>query len=225
MLDKIDSTNLKPMATEADIRKLCLEAIRYKFRGVCVHPKWVSYADSVLGDNMVELVTVIGFPLGCNTIDIKLKEAAQACFNGATEVDMVWNQSSFRDGHYLRVIEEIIRIRDCIPDLRVKVIVEVAHILEKDLDIALSVVADSGAYCIKTSTGTAEDLDLIPVVKRWKRLGSGLKIKAAGGIHESEYVEGLLEAGADILGTSSGAHFARYCLGSERAFPEDMTSL
>lgn len=213
MLDKIDSTNLKPMATEADIRKLCRDAIKCGFRGVCVHPKWVKYSDKVLSDANMELVTVIGFPLGCNTTDVKIREAEQAHFNGATELDVVWNQEAFRSKQYLHMVEEIVKIRDAVPGLRIKVIVEVANILEKDLHIALSVVADSGVYAIKTSTGTIAYRpglcpDLTPVVKLWKKYDSGLKIKAAGGIHEFNYGYDLVKAGADILGTSSGVYFA-----------------
>ena len=226
LLNRIDSTNLKVMASEADIRKLCRDAIKFKFRGVCVHPKWVKYASQVLADNLsLELVTVVGFPLGCNTTDIKIREAERAQRDGATEIDVVWNPEAFREHHYLQVIEEIVKIRDAVPVLGVKVIVEVTNIHEKDWGVALSVVIDSGAPCIKTSTGIARDMDLLPVIKCWKRPCGGFKIKAAGGIHEAEYATALLEAGADILGTSSGEHFARYVLGDDVAFPEDLTCL
>ena len=211
MLNIIDSTNLKPMATEQDIRRLCLEAKQYGFRGVCVHPKWVKYASEVLGKGSgLELISVVGFPLGCSTTGIKILEAEQAWLDGATEIDIVWDQAAFRAKHYLHVIEEIAKIRKVVsPYCKVKIIVEVANILKEDLATALSVVIDSGANCIKTSTGTLPPVDLVPIVRKWRKQNGKMMIKAAGGIHDFTYARHLLEAGVDILGTSSGLHFVK----------------
>jgi deoxyribose-phosphate aldolase len=199
MNEYIDHTNLQPNATKEDILRLCGEAAHFNFRGVCVLPHYVSLASSRPHD--FEISTVIGFPLGCTATHVKVVEAHQAINNGATELDLVWNQAAFANHKYLDVLRDIKAVVDL--GLLVKVIVEECYLSEEGRQVAHNIVSDSGAFCIKTSTGMGKGNATIKTVKMWRNLG-GPKIKASGGIKDYDTTKAFVDAGADIIGTSSG---------------------
>jgi deoxyribose-phosphate aldolase len=200
-MNRIDHTALKPTTTRLDIERLCQECVEYGFRGVCVPPCYVLNCDP-----KVNVSTVIGFPLGNNYKSIKVKEAANAVYDGANELDVVWNLGRFLNKEYLHVLEELASIVKEVAPVHVKVIVEEAYIPEDLLTVAYFIVRDSGAWAIKTCTGYAGSARE-STIRLWKSLGD-LKIKAAGGIRTLSDYNKMIGAGADIIGTSSGVGIA-----------------
>ncbi len=191
MFNTIDYTLLKPWVTEDNIRILCQEAQEYNFRSVCVNPKWIQ-----LAREECELVSaVVDFPLGCSPNKVDL--AKEATDLGADEIDVVWDLSSFLDKRYLKVTRELTKIVDL--GTPVKVIVEACFLSLRQQEIAFQVVKDSGAWCIVSSTDFFGGIK-IETINLWKRLG--LKIKASGNIKTALHAQTLLNAGADIIGTS-----------------------
>ena len=199
----IDYTNLKPNASREDITKLCNEAIENSFVSVCVNPAFVLLASDLLKESKVKVCSVIGFPLGSNTTETKVYEAAEAAKNGASEVDMVINVSWLKDGAFDKVKEEIKAVVNAAPNCLVKVIIE-ACLLNNDEKIkACELSQQAGAHFVKTSTGfstggaTVEDVALMREV-----VGSSMGVKAAGGIRDYDTALRMIEAGANRLGTS-----------------------
>lgn len=201
----IDYTNLKPTATTDDIVKLCAEAKKYKFRAVCVNPCWVNLAKNQLANSDVKIVTVVGFPLGVNCTLTKANEAVTAISRGADEIDVVWNLGWFKESKYLAIVEEITKIVDLAyySGVLVKVIVETCYLTKGEIFKAHQIVKDSGAWCIKTSTGFGTRGAEAAIIEIWKNLGD-LKIKAAGGIKDFVTAREFVAVGADIIGTSHG---------------------
>lgn len=199
----IDHTLLKPTATKADIKKLCEEAIEHDFYSVCVNPCFVSYAAELVAGTDVQVACVVGFPLGANTTQLKKIEAFEAVENGATEIDMVINQGLVKQGEYIKVLEEINAVCEC--GALVKVIVETSQLNRDELEKLCEVVNLSNATYIKTSTGFVGDGANVEDVKFMASLmNSTKKVKASGGIRDSETFEKMIEAGAERIGTSSG---------------------
>lgn len=199
----IDYTNLKPNASREDIIKLCSDAIENSFVSVCVNPAFVAMASDLLKESKVKVCSVIGFPLGSNTTETKVYEAAEAAKNGASEIDMVINISWMKDGAFDKVKEEIKAVVNAAPNCLVKVIIE-ACLLNNDEKIkACELSQQAGAHFVKTSTGfstggaTVEDVALMREV-----VGSSMGVKAAGGIRDYDTALRMIEAGANRLGTS-----------------------
>lgn len=198
----IDHTNLKPMTIHRDIIKLCEEAKEFGFRAVCVNPYWI---DLVKKQSDVKIATVVGFPLGANSVGCKVHETQVAIIEGVNEIDMVWNLGAFKNAEYLKTRLEIQAIAKITKPAGVmlKVIVEACYLDEDELVKAYQVVEDGGADCIKTSTGFGTQGANFNDVKVWRNLGD-LKIKASGGIRTFLTAKGFIKIGADILGTSHG---------------------
>ena len=199
----IDHTNLKPEATEADIKRLCNEAKEFKFKSVCVNPCRVSLAKECLENTDVLVCTVIGFPLGANSINTKVFEAKDAIANGADEIDMVINIGFLKDHRDEEVLQEIKALKEACGSHILKVIVETCLLTEEEKVRICKIVTESGADFIKTSTGfstggaTREDVKLFA-----ENIGPNVRIKAAGGIASLEDAEDFLNLGASRLGTS-----------------------
>ena len=205
MNKNIDHTNLKAFATIEDITKLCEDAIKYNFKTVCVHPYYVALAKDILKDTSVEVCTVIGFPLGMNTKEVKVYEAIDAVSKGADEIDMVINIGALKDKEYEYVKNEIEEVRDSISGKVLKVIIETCYLTDNEIIKMTEICNDTFVNFIKTSTGfgtrgcSIEDIRLIN-----KHRNETLEIKASGGIKDYEFALELLEEGATRLGTSSG---------------------
>ena len=206
----IDHTNLSVTATVEDITKLCEEAKQYHFASVCVHPYYVRLASELLKGSNVEIGTVIGFPLGSNTIEVKAFEAINALENGATEIDMVINLSALKNKDYDYVKEEIEEIRDSIDGKVLKVIIETCYLTNEEIIKMTEICNETFVNYIKTSTGfgtdgaKVEDVELIN-----KHKNDVLEIKASGGIRDIETAEAMIEAGATRIGTSKGVILVR----------------
>lgn len=205
----IDHTLLNPTARETDIRKLCEEAWIHRFKAVCVAPTYVAYTKEMLEfcPIRIEIATVIGFPLGYNTTQAKIKEVENAITDGATELDVVMNLSQFKSMAYLSVREEIRQLTAIVHQSGaiIKVIIETAYLDSFELHTACEICAESGVDFVKTSTGFASaGADLETVKKMRGILPPEIKIKASGGIKTYEQAVAFLDAGAERLGTSSG---------------------
>lgn len=201
----IDHTLLKPDATAADLRRLCAEAREHRFHAVCVNGCRVELARHALENSEVKVAAVVGFPLGAMDADAKRFEAEAAVDAGAQELDVVLNVGRLRDGDDRYVLRELRDVVEAAEGVPVKVIIE-ACLLSRDEKLrACSVVIESGAKFVKTSTGfaaggaTIEDVRLLRAT-----VGAGFGVKAAGGIREAATARALIEAGATRLGTSAG---------------------
>lgn len=202
----IDSTILKADATEEMIRNLCREAKKHDFAAVCVNPCWVSVAAEELEGTDVHVACVAGFPLGQNSSVIKAGEAAEAVHNGADEIDMVINIGRLISGDIDYVRDEIKLIKKTIGNRILKVIIECCLLNDEQKIAACKAAVEAGADYVKTSTGfsaggaTVEDVRLMK-----ETVGDKAKVKAAGGIRTKEQMDRMIEAGAERIGTSSGA--------------------
>ena len=204
----IEHTLLKQDATKEEVKKLLEEAKEHEFLGVCVNPINVGFAKEYLKDTDVKIVTVIGFPLGQNTTEIKVLETIDAVKNGADEIDMVLNVGKLKDKEYDFIVEEISKIKMACQGKILKVILETDLLTQEEIKVACELCIKGKADLVKTSTGfvkngvgaKAEDVKLMhETVKE-----AGLLVKASGGIRDKEAALKMIEAGASRLGTSSG---------------------
>lgn len=202
----IEHTNLSPALSIRDIDQLVDDARVHKFLGVCVPPFWVKRAKREIGNEKILLVTVAGFPLGYNMTETKLDEIKRAIDNGADEVDVVWNITSFKTGIPWTKIE-LAKCSKLTHDHHklLKVIIETAYLSDEEIADACKLCADAGADFVKTSTGFAPAGAKVEHIKLMRSvLPAEVGIKASGGIKTREQAFALIEAGATRLGTSSG---------------------
>ncbi|MBL7835562.1 MAG: deoxyribose-phosphate aldolase [Cyclobacteriaceae bacterium] len=202
----IEHTNLSPTLAIRDIDRVVDEARAHHFLGVCVPPFWVKRARREIASDKILLVTVAGFPLGYNMTETKLDEIKRAIDNGADEVDVVWNITSFKTGIPWTKIE-LAKCSKLAHDhgKLLKVIVETAYLSDEELEQACKLCADAGADFVKTSTGFAPTGAKVEHVRIMRRaVPAEVGIKASGGIKTREQAIALIEAGASRLGTSSG---------------------
>lgn len=202
----IDHTLLKAFAKEEDIKKLCEEALKYDFASVCVNPANVALAASLLKNSDVKVCTVIGFPLGANTIAVKAFETKDAVANGANEIDMVINIGKAKDHDYEYVLEEIRNVVDSADGNLVKVIIETCYLDKEEIKEVCRMASIAGANFVKTSTGFGsggakkEDVALMKA-----SIPLSMEVKASGGIKTLSDLEEMVNSGATRIGASSGA--------------------
>ena len=201
----IDHTALKPTTTHAAIEKLCAEAKQYQFASVCVNPCYVPLCKKLLSGSGVAVCTVIGFPLGANTTDIKVAEAKKAIADGADELDMVINSAALIDGDNDYARGEIKAIVGCAGGRVVKVIIETGLLDDEQKVRATKLCCEAGATFVKTCTGMTQGAATVEDVKLIKaNITGNVKIKASGGIRTKADAVALIEAGADRIGASAG---------------------
>lgn len=202
----IDHTLLKPEATEADIRKVCAEARQYVFASVCVNPHWVRLVAGELSGSAVKVCSVVGFPLGANTTNIKVAETAGAIRDGAQDIDMVLNVGELRAGNHDAVRRDIQAVVDIAHrgGAIVKVILETALLTDEQKVAACLLAKEAGADFVKTSTGfgpggaTVEDVALMRRI-----VGPATGVKASGGVRTLEDLKKMVAAGANRVGASA----------------------
>ena len=201
----IDHTNLKPTATEADIEKLCREAAEYDFASVCINPCNIPIAKKLLEGTDVMVCTVIGFPIGANSVTVKAAETAEAYDMGCDEFDMVINVGALKDGKNDYVRDEIAAVVAAAKGKCVKVIIETGLLTDEEKVTAVKLSCEAGATFVKTSTGVmSTGATVADVALMKKNVTNGVKVKASGGIKTAEFAKELIEAGADRIGTSAG---------------------
>jgi len=208
----IDHTLLKPEATPDEIKKLCEEAKTFGFASVCVNPCYVTLCRDLLKDSDVKVCTVIGFPLGATTTEVKRFEAEQALKNGAQEIDMVINIGMLKQKKYQYVFNDINQVVLAAKKFNgiCKVIIETALLTDEEKVIACLISKEAKADFVKTSTGfskggaTAGDVALMKYV-----VGSAVGVKASGGIRTAEDARLMIKSGADRIGASASVKIVK----------------
>ncbi len=201
----IDHTLLKPESTQAQIDKLIAEAAEHQFASVCVNPTWVAYAANTLKGTGVKVCTVIGFPLGANTSNVKAFETKDAVANGADEIDMVINIGQLKSGQYDAVEADIAAVVEASGDKLVKVIIETCLLTDDEKVKACQLAVAAGADYVKTSTGFSTAGANVADVKLMREtVGPNVGVKAAGGARSFADAEAFIKAGATRIGTSAG---------------------
>ncbi len=198
----IDHTLLKPEAVEAQFEQLCIEAVKYKFKSVCVNSSWVPYVAKKLRGTGVIICSVIGFPLGGMDTRSKAFEARSAIASGATELDMVINVGALKSGN-LKLVEEDIRAikRACRSTTVLKVILETGLLTDAEKIIACEISKKADADFVKTSTGFAGSGATVQDIALMRRIvGPKMGVKASGGIKTFDQAIALINAGASRLG-------------------------
>ncbi len=202
ILAHIDHTLLEPTADSRRIAIVCREALKYHAASVCIPPCFVKRARKNFP--ALNICTVIGFPLGYSTAQVKWFETKDAIENGADEIDMVINQAEVKNGRFSYVEKEIALIKDACGDKILKVIVETCNLNEQEKIEMCRIVTSAGADYIKTSTGFGKAGAAIEDIRLFrKHIGENVKIKAAGGIRSREQLEMFLNEGCDRIGTSA----------------------
>lgn len=203
----IDHTLLRPEATAADIDRLCGEAERYRFASVCINPTWVRRAAQSLRGSGVAVCTVIGFPLGATTPEIKAMEARRAVRDGAREVDMVLNIGALKSGDHELVLRDIEKVVDAAHEAGAicKVILETALLSDEEKVIASALAKKAKADFVKTSTGFGPGgATVYDVALMRETVGPEMGVKASGGVRTATDVESMIAAGATRIGASAG---------------------
>lgn len=201
----IDHTLLKPDASQEQIETLIEEAKKYDFASVCVNPTWVNFAAQALKATDVKICTVIGFPLGANTPELKAFETSDAIRNGANEIDMVINIGALKSRNFDLVERDIRAVVEAAKGTLVKVIIETCLLTDDEKVKACQIAQKAGADFVKTSTGfstggaTVRDVALMR-----KTVGPDMGVKASGGARSYEDALAFIEAGATRIGASSG---------------------
>ena len=215
----IDHTLLKPDATRQQIEELCREAAQFKFATVCVNPTWVATCARLLQGTGVLVCSVVGFPLGATTADVKGYETQRAIFDGAREIDTVINVGALKSGD-LHVVEKDIEaiVRPCkAAGALSKVIIEAALLTDDEKVTACTLAKAAGADYVKTSTGfgpggaTAADVALMRRV-----VGAEMGVKAAGGVRDLEGVKAMIAASATRVGASAGVKIVQQAAASPK---------
>lgn len=216
----IDHTLLKADATRAEIEKLCREAAEFQFATVCVNPVWVACAASRLRGTGVGVCSVVGFPLGATTADVKNFETRRAIFDGASEIDMVINIGALKSGD-LRTVERDIEAvvepcRQC--GVVSKVIIEAALLTDEEKITASTLTKAAGADFVKTSTGFGPGGATVADVALMRRVvGAEMGVKAAGGVRDLEGLKAMVAAGATRVGASAGVKIVQESRGQKGA--------
>jgi len=202
----IDHTVLKPTTTQADIVKLCTEALENNFAAVCVPPLFVKMAKQMVTNSTVKVATVIGFPFGYSAIEAKVAEIILAIIDGADELDVVINISAIKNNDWQFLANEINTLMPIIRKQQkvVKIIIESGILTDAEIIKCCDLYGAAGVDFLKTSTGYAEvgaTLEAVALIR--KHLTNSIKIKASGGIKSYTFAKQLIAAGADRLGCSS----------------------
>lgn len=198
----IDHTLLKPTSTWTDIEVICLEAIKYKTASVCIPPCFVKKVHETYPE--LNICTVIGFPLGYNTLETKLFETKQALNDGASEIDMVINIGDAKSRNFVKIYNEIRTLKEACGNNILKVIIETCYLTQEEKKALCKCVSDANADYIKTSTGFGSAGATVEDIKLFKQfIDPKVKMKAAGGIKTREDIDAFIELGCERLGSSS----------------------
>jgi deoxyribose-phosphate aldolase len=216
----IDHTLLKPDASRTEVEKLCREAAEYQFASVCVNPTWVATCARLLQGSPVKVCSVVGFPLGATTPDVKHYETRRAIFDGAREIDMVINVGALKSGDLRMVERDIEAVTGPCREAGAisKVIIEAALLTDHEKVTACTLAKAAAADYVKTSTGfgpggaTAADVALMRRV-----VGEEMGVKAAGGVKDLDALKAMVAAGATRIGASAGVRIVKESRGEAAA--------
>lgn len=213
----LDQTFLKKDATEEEVKKVAKEAKDYGFRGFCVFPEHTSFAKDVLKGSDTKVTTLIDEPTGASSHTYRLGMAKKAKDDGSDELDVVMKIDVFKNGKYDEVLYDLKEICKILPT---KVIIGSGYLTDEEIKKASEIVKESGAICVKTATlndplDHTELLEKSKHVKIMRESAPGLLVKAAGSIRTVADVKIMVEAGADIIGTSSGVEIVNEARGEK----------
>jgi len=214
----IDHTNVNLKATKEDILKLCQEAKKYHFRGVCVNIQWVKLVKKELEGLGVKIVVLIDPPMGQSKTSQRIRMCKKAKKDGANELDPVMNVIDLKYEKYDKVLKDLKAICKILPT---KVIIGSGYLADEEIEKASQLVKEAGAICVKTAT-FKDPLEYRELdekarhVQIMKKSAPGLLVKAAGQVKTLADVEKMINAGADIIGTSSGAQIMEEALKEQR---------
>ncbi len=203
----IDHTILKPTTKSADVRQLCVEAVKYGFAAVCVPPIFVEEAAEFLAKEETKVATVVGFPMGYHQKEVKAEETMRAIADGADEIDMVVSIADLSSGNWEAVKQDIaLQSELChATEVQLKVIIESGLLEETEIRKVCEICTEVGVDYVKTSTGfhgTGAELKTVELMR--SVLPASIKIKASGGIRDKATALAMIEAGADRIGASAG---------------------
>ncbi len=216
----IDHTLLKPDATRNEIETLCREAAEYQFATVCVNPTWVALCATLLRGARVDVTSVVGFPLGATSPDVKHYETRRVIFDGAREIDMVINVGALKSGDLRLVERDIEAVAAACRDAGAlsKVIIEAALLTDAEKVTACQLAKAAGADYVKTSTGFGPGGATVADVALMRRtVGDEMGVKAAGGVRDLEGLKAMVAAGATRVGASAGVRIVQELRGEQPA--------
>lgn len=206
----IDHTNVKPTATEKDIKKLCWEAKKYHFHSVCVTPTYIRLAKKFLADSDIKLIAVIGFPHGSETTATKVSATKEAIKNGAEEIDMVINIGLMKNKKYQLVKKDMQAVKKAAGRHNVKVILETGYLTKQEIKKACQLAKQANLDFVKTCTGFGPGQATVADIKLMRRvIGLKMGVKASGGIRDYQTAIKMIKAGANRIGTSAGVEIIK----------------
>jgi len=219
----IDQTFLKKGASDEEIKKICLETEEYGFRGLCIFPEHTKMSKEFLKDSGVKVITLIDEPTGASLPAERIKMAVKAKDDGSDEIDVVMKIDDFKNGKYGEVLNDLKNICRIMPT---KVIIGSGYLTDEEIKKASDIVKEAGAICVKTATindplDSAELSEKAKHVRIMRESAPGLLIKAAGSIRTLPDLQIMVEAGADIIGTSSGVEIVNQAKGQEVELSEE----
>lgn len=203
----LDHSVLKPEAPEADVRAGA-ELVRGWPGGFyCVQPSWVSLAARMLAGTPVGVISVVGFPHGCDRGEVKARAAQVAVAEGAAEIDMVLNLGLVKSGRAAEAGRDVGEVVRAVAGTPVKVILETAALTPEEIALACRLCVEAGAAFVKTSTGfhPAGGATVEAVRLMRETVGPSVGVKASGGIRSLDDAMRMIEAGANRIGTSASA--------------------
>ncbi|MCX6764302.1 MAG: deoxyribose-phosphate aldolase [Candidatus Nealsonbacteria bacterium] len=207
----IDQTNIDLKATIEDIKKTCQEAKEYGFRGVCINPKWTKLAKKELKGSNTKVIILIDPPMGQSTTLQRVRACKKAKKDGADETDVVMNIIDLKYERYGKVLKDLKTICKILPT---KVIIGSGFLTDGEIEKASTLVKEAGAICVKTATSkdpleSREMEEKAKHVAIMKKSAPGLLIKASGRVSNLEDLKKMVEAGADLIGTSYGVQIIK----------------
>lgn len=211
----IDQTFLKKDAIDEEIKKVCEEVKKYGFRGLCIFPIHTKLAKELLKDTNIKITTLIDEPTGTSPHKERVEMVKKAKKNGSDEIDVVMKVDAFKNKKYDEVLDDLKEICKILPT---KVIIGSAYLTDEEIKKASEIVKEAGAICVKTAT-VDDPLDHSELpekskhVKIMRESAPGLLVKAAGSIRTLADLKMMVEAGADIIGTSSGVEIVNEAIG------------
>lgn len=201
----IDHTMIHPWATREEITRLCEEARKSGFHGVCVNGSRVELAYSQLEDTEIKICALVGFPLGASDSDVKRYATEVAIDHGANEIEFVINIGKLKDGENQYVLREMRDIAEAADERTVKIILETGLLTLEEVNTACAMALDSGAHFVCTGSGLGAPADAAVVRKLKEIVGSKFGVKASGVLKDFSSAQVLIDAGATLIGTLNAA--------------------
>jgi len=219
----IDQTNIKPTATADDIKKTCQEAKKYSFRGVCVRPEWIKLVKNELKNTKIKAICLVDPPIGDSPHQKRVEISKKVKKDGADELDVVINIPAVKHEKWNEILKDLKEICKILPT---KVIIGSGYLTDEEIKKTSEITKKAGAICVKTATindplDSAELPEKAKHVRIMRKSAPGLLIKAAGAIRTLPDLQMMVEAGADIIGTSSGVEIVNQAKGQEVELSEE----